>query len=361
MIFETVLRVAAFIAGSALALTAILSAARTFVLPRAAPDPITRAVFLSLRKMMALRLKKTASYLEQDRILAWYAPVGLLALVPSLYFLILMGYTAMFWGVGSSSWYIAFRDSGSSLFTLGFETVNGLRFSLLAFSESMIGLVLVALLIAYLPTIYAAFSRREAAVTLLEVRAGSPPSAEVMILRYHRIHGLSRLSQEWERWETWFADIQESHTSLAALVFFRSPQPQHSWVTSAGAVLDAAAIALSAVDNPFDPSAALCIRGGYLALRSIADYFEIAYNPQAKAEDPISVSRAEFDTLLDHLEADDVPLKADRDQAWRDFSGWRVNYDTVLVALAGLTAAPPAPWSSDRTRTNFFNNRVYPE
>ena len=99
----------------------------------------------------------------------------------------------------------------------------------------------------------------------------------------------------------------------------------------------------------------------YLALRSIADYFEIAYNPHAKAEDPISVSRAEFDTLLDHLEADDVPLKADRDQAWRDFSGWRVNYDTVLVALAGLTAAPPAPWSSDRTRTNFFNNRVYPE
>jgi hypothetical protein len=225
----------------------------------------------------------------------------------------------------------------------------------------MIGLVLVALLIAYLPTIYAAFSRREAAVTLLEVRAGSPPSAEVMLLRYHRIQGLPRLSEEWERWETWFADIQESHTSLAALVFFRSPEPAHSWVTSAGAVLDAAAIALAAIDNPFDPSAALCIRGGYLALRSIANYFNIAYNPSPKADDPISVSRAEFETLLDHLAEDKVPLIADRDKAWRDFNGWRVNYDAVLVALAGLTAAPPAPWSSDRTKTNFFHTRVYPD
>jgi hypothetical protein len=44
-----------------------------------------------------------------------------------------------------------------------------------------------------------------------------------------------------------------------------------------------------------------------------------------------------------------VPLKADLEQAWRDFAGWRVNYDRVLLSLASLTMAPYAPWSSDRS------------
>lgn len=352
---DLLFRGAAFIAGIWLVAITLASAARTFVLPRAAPDPITRLIFLTLRKVLILRLNKTSNFQQIDRVLAWYAPLGLLLLVPSLYLLILIGYTAMFWAIGAPSWYLAFRDSGSSLFTLGFEAVNGLGYSILAFSEAMIGLVLVALLIAYLPTIYAAFARREATVTLLEVRAGSPPSAEQMLLRYHRIHGLARLSQEWERWETWFADIQESHTSLAMLVFFRSPQPQHSWITAAGAVLDTAAVTLSAIDQPFDPSAALCIRGGYLALRAIADYFSIPYNDAPQPSDPISVRREEFDALLAKLENENVALKTDREQAWRDFNGWRINYDDVLLGLAGLTNAPSAPWSSDRVGHNFFH------
>ena len=358
---DWLLRVTAFLAGGWLVVITLASAARTFVLPRAAPDIITKAIFLGLRRLLILRLGKSISYQQTDRVLAWYAPLGLLLLVPSLYILVLFGYMFMFWAIGADSWYMALRDSGSSLFTLGFETVNGLGYSLLAFSEAMIGLVLVALLVAYLPTIYAAFSRREAAVTLLEVRAGSPPSAEQMILRYHRIHGISRLSQEWERWETWFADIQESHTSLAMLVFFRSPQPQHSWITAAGAVLDTAAVTLAVIDQPMDPSAALCIRGGYLALRAIADYFGIDYNHAPKPGDPIAVRREEFDALLATLELDNVPLKTDREQAWRDFNGWRVNYDAVLLGLASLTNAPPAPWSSDRVSHAFFHLPNLPE
>jgi hypothetical protein len=208
--------------------------------------------------------------------------------------------------------------------------------------------LLVALLIAYLPTMYAAFQRREAAVTLLEVRAGSPPSAIEMILRYHRLHGLDRLSEQWRVWEAWFVDIQESHTSLAALVFFRSPRPDHSWVTAAGAVLDAAALTRSTVDTPTDFQADLCIRAGYLALRHIADFFSVPYNDDPQKGDPISVTRQEFDAACELLSAQGVPLKPDRQQAWEDFAGWRVNYDTVLIALAGLTMAPEAPWSSDR-------------
>ncbi len=221
-------------------------------------------------------------------------------------------------------------------------------FSLLAFSEATIGLMLVALLIAYLPTIYAAFSRREALVSLLEVRAGDPPSALEMILRYYRIHGLDRLSEEWQQWERWFADIQESHTSLAALVFFRSPDPKHSWVTAAGAVLDTASICLSTLEITYDPQAALCVRAGYLALRSIADFFKIPYDPNPRPDSPTHILRVDYDALVDELAAHGVPIKADRDQAWRDFNGWRVNYDAVLLGLASLTNAPRAPWSSDR-------------
>ena len=93
----------------------------------------------------------------------------------------------------------------------------------------------------------------------------------------------------------------------------------------------------------------LCIRAGYLALRRIADFFQIAYNANPQPGDPISISRDEFDAACDELARHGVPLKADRDQAWRDFAGWRVNYDTVLLALAAITMAPYAPWSSDRS------------
>ena len=170
-----------------------------------------------------------------------------------------------------------------------------------------------------------------------------------MLVRYHRIHGLGSLGEQWQAWEQWFADIDESHTSLAALVFFRSPRPEHSWVTAAGAILDSAALTRSIVDLPADPRADLCIRAGFLALRHISDFFDVDYNadPHYPA-DPVSVTRAEFDEACRELESEGVPLKVDRQKAWQDFAGWRVNYDSVLLALCRLTMAPYAPWSSDR-------------
>ena len=112
--------------------------------------------------------------------------------------------------------------------------------------------------------------------------------------------------------------------------------------------MDGAALVRSAVDIPTDSQADLCIRAGYLALRYISAFFLIPYNPDPSPDDPISVSRTEFEAALDEMEAAGVPLISDREQAWRDFSGWRVNYDTVLLALAELMIAPPARWSSDR-------------
>lgn len=347
---DFVFRLLVFLLGFTVVASTLLSAIRTFVLPRSANDLLTRVVFIAIWQVFRVRMLPARSFAERDRIAALYAPIGLLALPPTWLALVLVGYSGVYWALGMPTWYDAFRLSGSSLLTLGFMSVDDLPKTILMYSEAATGLILVALLIAYLPTMYSAFSRRETAVTLLEVRAGSPPSAIELIARYHRLKRFDELHTLWEQWEIWFAETEETHTSLAALVFFRSPQPDHSWVTASGAVLDAAALVNAALDIPHDVQADLCIRAGYLALRRIGDFFNIKYNPDPKPDSPISISREEFDQACDQLAQQGAPLKADRDQAWQDFWGWRVNYDTVLVGLADIVGAPEAPWSSDRAQ-----------
>jgi hypothetical protein len=345
-----VVRVAIFALGAAIVLYTLISAVRTVVLPRGARDELSGLVFRALRGSFELGLRATTTYEQRDRLMAFFAPVSLLLLLPTWLVLVALGYVLMYWATGYETLFDDLVISGSSLLTLGFARGNTLVQTLLAFSEATIGLMLVALLIAYLPTMYSAFQRREVAVTMLEVRAGAPPSAVEMIKRFHRLHQLADLHDLWGDWETWFAEIEESHTSLAALVFFRSPQPDHSWVTAAGAVLDAASLIRSSVDVPADVQADLCIRAGYLALRRIADFFNIPYNPAPSyPDDPISITREEYELACSELAEAGVPLKADRERAWRDFAGWRVNYDSPLLALARLTMAPYAPWSSDRS------------
>lgn len=336
-------------AGVLLVAATLNSAIKTVVLPRGEPVLISGAVFNLIRILFLPFTKGRLSFETRDRALALYAPISLIVLPAVWILLVMLGYTAIFWAVGVQPVAEAFKVSGSSLLTLGFAEVFRPLEIVLAFSEATIGLGLVALLIAYLPTMYAAFSRREMMVSLLEVRAGAPPSAVEMLVRARRLRRLQSLSSEWEKWELWFAELEETHTSLAALVFFRSPQAGRSWVTASGAVLDAASLLASTVDIPRQPSAELCIRAGYLALRQIAEFFEIEYDPDPGPDDPISILPEEYEAACRSLEEAGLPLKADRNQSWRDFVGWRVNYDRVLLELAALTMAPYAPWSSDRS------------
>ncbi|MFN2251851.1 MAG: hypothetical protein ACK2UL_08035 [Anaerolineae bacterium] len=350
------LRLIAALAGAALVLAAVRSALQSFVLARAAPEHITDAVFRVSRAAFRLRESRATTYEDLDRLMALYAPVTLMLIPLAWAACVLLGYMLVFWAMGVTPLYAAFRLSGSSLLTLGFESVEAPWVTALVFSEAIIGLGVIALLIAYLPAMYAAFARRSALVGMLEVRAGSPPTGVELLERAHRLEMVEQLEMQmvgsldelFRRWEVWFAEVEESHTSLAALVFFRSPQPHQSWITAAGAVLDGAALLASTVDAPRTPSAELCIRGGYIALRQIAGYFDVEYDPDPRPTDPISIHRTEFDQAYDRLLRSGLPLRQDRDQCWRDFAGWRVNYDVPLLALASLTRAPYAPWSSDR-------------
>jgi hypothetical protein len=267
----------------------------------------------------------------------------------------------MYWSLGERPLRDAFLLSDSSIFTLGFAVPPNLPTTTLAFSEAAVGVGLLAMLISYLPSVYQSFSRREAAVAALDVRAGTPPTAAAMLIRVSTIEGWERLGDLWRSWESWFVDVTETDTSLPALVFFRSPHWEHSWVTASGAVLDSASLLASTVDRSRSPDAELCIRAGYIALRRIADFFDIPHDgdPHWPAV-PISIDRREFDEVCQRLAEAGVPLKADRDQAWRDFAGWRVDYDRVLLSLAALTMAPYAPWSSDRSilvKRGRFNRR----
>ena len=352
------LRIAVALLGATVVVATVASAVRTVVIPRAVPVQLTRFVFLTMRRVFRLRAGPSKPYEQRDEIMALYAPVSLLTLLLTWLVLVLAGYTAIYWALGRPV-LDAFVLSGSSALTLGFEAPRTLPQTILVFTQAGIGLLLLALLITYMPSIYQVFSRREALVAGLEVRAGSPPTGVEMLQRSWRVDHLQGLHEVWERWEDWFLDVQETHTSFPAVVFFRSPLPDHSWVTASGAVLDGASLLLAAVDRPADPRAAYCIRAGYLALRRVAAFFRIPFDPDPAPDDPISIARVEFDEACAALRQQGLPLKHDVEQAWRDFRGWRVNYDRVLVSLAGLTMAPMTPWSSDRSLRDWRPRAIF--
>lgn len=345
----TIAQVAAVIGGVSVVIWTLLSTVKTVVVPRAYASPLTRIYFRVLRRVFALFASPRRPYEARDHVMALFAPLGLVMLPGLWVALVISGFTAIFWGVGVHPLSEAFVTSGSSLLTLGFVRPDGVGRVVITFFEAMLGLGLVSLMISYLPTIYGAFSRRESLVGMLEVRAGSPPSAAQLFTRYARIGWLDNLADDlFAPWEQWFVDIEESHTSQAALVFFRSPHAERSWITAAGCVLDTAALAASVIDRPYDGRAPVMIRTGFFSLRRIADFYGLPYDPDPAPDAPISVTRREFDLLCVELVAAGVPLKSDRDRAWADFAGWRVNYDTVLLELCALVMAPPARWSSDR-------------
>ena len=343
-----VVRVLAFLAGAALVLATLASALKSVVVPRAEPVMLARWVFVTVRKPFDFRVRRAHTWQDADRIMSRFAPFALLTLPLVWVALVIAGFMPIYWALGVDWPGESFEQSGSSLLTLGFAVDHHTSVIVVMFVEATIGLGLVALLISFLPTMYQLFSRRETLVSQLDVRAGTPPTPVAMFRRAKLIGWIDYLDGFWLEWERWFTELEESHTSYLAISFFRSPHHGRSWITAAGAVLDSAALRLAAMDLPRSWQAQLCIRSGYLALRRIAGAYDITYDPDPAPTDPISITREEFDDVCDQLRELHVPMKDDRDQAWRDFAGWRVNYDTALLALSGLLMAPYSPWSSDR-------------
>ncbi len=335
-----VVRVLAVTMGLAGVVAVLGSAVRTVVVPRGESTWLARIVQRSATLTFGLLARPNRPFEVRDRWLARQAPTALVMLPLVWSVAVVLCFWPVYWAFGSDGW-DGLVLSASSITTLGFAREGQVPEDLLASFEALLGLGLVALMISFLPTIYGRFAQREQPMARLSLLAGIPPDPALLLIRSFDADALDSLDQMWREWEAWFADLREAHTSFIALNFFRSQDPRTHWLTAAGVALDTAALAIAAV-GPVDRQGALMMRTGFDTLRQIADQFGIDYDHDPAPDDPISVPRADVDAILDELAEAGVPLRDDRDAIWRDWAGWRVNYDTVLVDLAHVTHAPPS-------------------
>jgi hypothetical protein len=343
----TFARVVVALAAAAVAVLAVQSAVRTIVVPRGVPDRLARAVFRVLDAPTAWRAGRASSSVQLDRRTAGLAVRLLMALLVAWLSAILLAGAGMQWALGGGSAGRAFAASASALTTLGVLSGPG-GASAAAYVAAVLGVGLLALVIGYLPSLYAAFSRREALVTKLSMRTGLPPAGPVILRRlWHAAGPQTLLTETWRAWEDWFVDLSETHTSFPVLAFFRSPQTAKSWITAAGAVLDAAALALAGVDTAWGPETAQCLHAGIVSLRHIADFHGIPYQ-RGTADATVAVTQDDVTVAWQQLRAAAVPVVSDLDAAYDRFRTHRVDYEDVLLAICAYIYAPPAPWSSDK-------------
>lgn len=341
-------RVVSIAVGVAMVAWVLDAAVRNFMLPRASKVRLSQWVGRSVGRVFTAIASPRRSYHFRDRVLALRPVATLLTLQAVWLFLVYAGFVLILWGVHEEvSWNDAMRESGSGLFTLGFATPDGVPL-FLVYAEALIGLTLMALLISYLPTIYAAFQKREFMVAKLAVRSGFGRAPWRSIGVSHLTGTLGSIDQTfWTEWENWFVELSESHTSLAIVSYYRSPDPENHWISAARQVLDMASLRIAVVDVPLEGVGPhIAIRSGTIALRQLARSFGIPFDPDPQPDDPISLTRAQFDEACDDMADVGVPLVADRDAAWRAFAGWRVNYDAIIEQLAAGFLAPPSPWTT---------------
>ena len=340
---------AGFAAGIAILLLTAASVFGTLVVPRATAPRLTVLITGAVQRAFLLVTDRVDDYLARDRIEALVGPVLLIGLLVAWVGLVFLSFALLFWpfvgGFGS-----ALQITGSSMFTLGFMTPRGAAPVALAFLCAGSGLVLVALQIAYLPTLYAAFNRRETLVTMLAFLGGVPAWGPEVLIRHELIDNKERLGWFYERWTEWAADVSETHTTYPQLLYFRSPKALRSWVIGLLAVMDAAALHLSLSPITAPASARPLLRMGYVALRDLAGTLGIAVDPDPDPADPIQLSRAEFDEAVERLRAVGWKLERSQNEAWKHFHGWRVNYETAAYGLALRLDAPPALWSGTRRK-----------
>ncbi|HEX2241633.1 MAG TPA: hypothetical protein VHJ82_10910 [Actinomycetota bacterium] len=324
------------------------SVVRFLVVPRGLTARVPIVVARTVRKFFYALAKRADTYEVKDRVLAIFPPIVLLSQLVAFLTLFLVGYALILIRVADLHIGQALLESGSSIFTLGFAGTHVASATAVHFAAAATGLILIALQIGYLPTLYAAFNRRETLVTMLQSRAGAPAWGPEILARHmigNMLDGLRGLYADWERWA---ADVAESHTNYPALIFFRSPHPLRSWVIALLAVMDSAAICLAVTPSIAGTQARLCLRMGFLCLRNIADFLRIPYDPDPFPDDPIALTFEEFRAGLHRMEELEFPFERSPEEAWPHFKGWRVNYEALAYTIADLVVAPPGPWSGPR-------------
>lgn len=321
----------------------------TIVLPReprgfqrlsAVVNRVVQVAFIALS-----RLVKT--YEKKDSLLAPTAPVTLLAQLLFWALCFVVGYGLMLQHTTHQLGSALIQATGA-VFTVGTIDLSGPANSAVDIAAGATWVVIVALQIAYLPALYAAFNRRESLVAMLESRGGLPAWGPEVLARHQLVGIIDTLPDFYASWETWSAELVESHTTYPVMLLFRSPEAWFSWLIGLLAVMDGAAMHLALAPSTASSQARLCLRMGFTAVNRIASVQGLKVDPDPNPEGPITLTFDEFNQAVEMLRDVGFPMERSAEEAWPEFRGWRVNYEASVYWLANRLTAPPAPWSGNR-------------
>ncbi|TCK74306.1 potassium channel family protein [Acidipila rosea] len=350
------MHVLSFIAGLACLFVGLLDAFQTVILPRRATGHfrLTGLVYVLTWRpwTTAARLARTPR--KRETMLSFYGPLSLVLLLVMWAASIVVGFALLYYGLGSPfadplmhtpGWHSDLYVSGTTLFTLGLGDMvphtHTARYLMVL--ESGMGLGFVAVVIGYFPVLYGAFSRREVSISLLDARAGSPPTAAELMRRHAFDGGNDALILLLEEWERWSAELLESHISYPLLCYFRSQHTNQSWLAALTAVLDACALLVSGVQEYPARQAQLTFAMARHALVDLSQIFSLTPVPLERDRLP----QEGFVALYDQLCQAGVRVCRDADSLAR-LRKMRQLYEGHAEALSRYLLMPLPPFVAEQ-------------
>ncbi len=274
------------LAGTVLIVVVLWDVFETIVLPRRVTRRVrlTRQFYRATWRPWSAVCRMVSNNKRRETLLSIYGPLSILVLLSVWAFALLTAFAMVHWAIGSrlvpasgSAGFLSdFYYSGTTFFTLGLGDVTPIGRAARAMTviEASMGIGLLALVIGYLPVLYQAFSRREVNISMLDARAGTPPTAVELLRRHQEAHSLESLHELLRDWEGWAADLMESHLSYPVLCFFRSQHNNQSWLASLSTVLDTCSLVMVGIDGMAKWQAQLTFKMARHAIVDIAQIFD---------------------------------------------------------------------------------------
>src|SRR5438067_13639708 len=345
------MHVFAIVAGIAIVLTVLLDAFETVVLPRRVRRQfrITSWFYRNTWVPWARLTSHIKSQTRRETALGYFGPLSMIALLGLWACGLIFGFALLQYGGGehlfTGNQPINFRlllyHSGETFFTLGYgdiTPVSGVARALAVFEAGM-GFGFLGVVIGYLPTIYSAFSRREIEISLLDARAGSPPTAAELLTRFGNCPQQTVLDEILRDWEHWAAQVLESHLSYPVLSYFRSQHNNQSWLGALTTILDASALVMAGIDGIRDEQARLTFAMARHAVVDLAQVMRAQYDAHTTDRLPA----AELNRLRAALGEQDLRLK-DGIEAEEKLGHLRSLYEPYAIALARRLFITLPPW-----------------
>lgn len=343
------------IAGIVCLWVVLLDAFQTIILPRRASGRfrLTRIFYISTWYPWRFVVHRFSDSRRREAMLGYYGPFSLIILLVVWAALMVVGFGSLFYSMGSpfhdAAQPVSFRSdlyvSGTTIFTLGLGDVTPLnaRARALVILESGTGLGFLAVVMGYFPVLYSAFSRREVSISLLDARAGTPPTAAELIRRQSHDGADQSLSVLLVEWERWSAELLESHISYPQLCYFRSQHNNQSWLSALTAILDATALLISGIQGQEARQAQLTFA---MARHAVVDLVQVfSLQPVLDAADRLPPER--YQKLYDMLCQGGVRVCRDNLSSHR-LREMRTLYEGYAEALSQYLSMPLPPWIADQ-------------